>query len=108
MRSLYSRIFALLILGISFTSAQLSTPGRFALRLAAQDTSLSEGLLSNIVAEIRLVGDSLTWFGTGRGLAMHEASVCKEDRAVCHCLQRLLLQINAHRQHFQLELMSCK
>ena len=72
MRSLYSRIFTLLILGISSTSAQLSTPGRFALRIAAQDTSLSEGLLSNIVAEIRLVGDSLTWFGTGRGLAMHD------------------------------------
>ena len=72
MRSLYSRIFTLLILGISSTSAQLSTPGRFALRLAAQDTSLSEGLLSNIVAEIRIVGDSLTWFGTGRGLAMHD------------------------------------
>ena len=72
MRLLYSRIFTLLILGISSTSAQLSTPDRFALRLAAQDTSLSKGLLSNIVAEIRLVGDSLTWFGTGRGLAMHD------------------------------------
>ena len=72
MRSLFSRIFTLLILGISSTSAQLSTPGRFTLRLAEQDTSLSEGLLSNIVAEIRLVGDSLTWFGTGRGLAMHD------------------------------------
>ena len=72
MRSLYSRIFTLLILGISSISAQLSTPDRFALRLAAQDTSLSKGLLSNIVAEIRLVGDSLTWFGTGRGLAMHD------------------------------------
>ena len=72
MRSLYSKIFTLLVLGISSTSAQLSTPDRFALRLAAQDTSLSEGLLSNIVAEIRIVGDSLTWFGTGRGLAMHD------------------------------------
>ena len=61
-----------MVLGISSTSAQLSTPDRFALRLAAQDTSLSEGLLSNIVAEIRIVGDSLTWFGTGRGLAMHD------------------------------------
>ena len=61
-----------MVLGISSTSAQLSTPDRFALRLAAQDTSLSEGLLSNIVAEIRIVGDSLTWFGTGRGLAVHD------------------------------------
>ena len=72
MRSLYNRILTFLVLGISFTSAQTSTPDRFALRLAAQDTSLSEGLLSNIVAEIRIVGDSLTWFGTGRGLAMHD------------------------------------
>ena len=72
MRSLYSRIFTILILGLSSTNAQLNTPSRFSLRLAAQDTSLSEGLLSNIVAEIRLVGDSLTWFGTGRGLAMHD------------------------------------
>ena len=72
MRSLYSKIFTLFVLGISSISAQLSTPDRFALRLAAQDTSLSEGLLSNIVAEIRIVGDSLTWFGTGRGLAMHD------------------------------------
>ena len=72
MRSLYSRIFTILILGLSSTNAQMNTPGRFSLRLAAQDTSLSEGLLSNIVAEIRLVGDSLTWFGTGRGLAMHD------------------------------------
>jgi len=72
MRSLYSKIFALLVLGISSISAQLSTPDRFALRLAAQDTSLSEGLISNIVAEIRIVGDSLTWFGTGRGLAVHD------------------------------------
>tara|TARA_Y100000768_G_scaffold46880_1_gene30580 strand:+ start:4720 stop:6405 length:1686 start_codon:yes stop_codon:yes gene_type:complete len=72
MRSLYNRILTFLVLGISFTSAQTSTPDRFALRLATQDTSLSEGLLSNIVAEIRIVGDSLTWFGTGRGLAMHD------------------------------------
>ena len=72
MRSSFSKIFILLILGISSTSAQLNTPGRFALRLAVQDTALSKGLLSNIVAEIKLVGDSLTWFGTGQGLAMYD------------------------------------
>ena len=72
MISLYSKIFIFLALGISSIRSQVSTPDRFALRLATQDTSLSEGLLSNIVAEIRLVGDSLTWFGTGRGLAMHD------------------------------------
>ena len=86
MRTLYSRIFTLLILGISSTSAQLSTPGRFALRIAAQDTSLSEGLLSNIVAEIRLVGDSLTWFGTGRGLAMHDGKSVYSHRTTLDSL----------------------
>ena len=86
MRSLYSRIFTLLVLGISSTSAQLSTPDRFALRLAAQDTSLSEGLLSNIVAEIRIVGDSLTWFGTGRGLAMHDGKSVYSHRTTLDSL----------------------
>ena len=86
MRSLSSIIFTLLILGISSTSAQLSTPGRFALRLAAQDTSLSEGLLSNIVAEIRPVGDSLTWFGTGRGLAMHDGKSVYSHRTTLDSL----------------------
>ena len=42
------------------------------MKSALQDTFLSEGLLSNIVAEIRLMGDSLTWFGTGQGLALHD------------------------------------
>ena len=32
----------------------------------------SEGLNSNVVAEIKLMGDSLTWFGTGRGLSMYD------------------------------------
>ena len=86
MRSLSSRIFTLLILGISSTSAQLSTPGRFALRLATQDTSLSEGLLSNIVAEIKPVGDSLTWFGTGRGLAMHDGKSVYSHRTTLDSL----------------------
>ena len=32
---------------------------------------------SNIVAEIRSVGDSLTWFGTGQGLALHNNTTNK-------------------------------
>ena len=71
MRSLYSNILTLTLL-VSSLSGQSQTPDRFALRMAAQDTFLNEGLLSNIVAEIRLMGDSLTWFGTGRGLALYD------------------------------------
>ena len=71
MRSLYSNLLTFTLL-VSSLSGQSQTPDRFALRMAAQDTFLNEGLLSNIVAEIRLMGDSLTWFGTGRGLALHD------------------------------------
>ena len=71
MRSLYSNILTLTLV-VSSLSGQSQTPNRFALRIAVQDTFLNEGLLSNIVAEIRLMGDSLTWFGTGRGLALHD------------------------------------
>ena len=71
MRLSYNSIYSLLIL-TSLLSAQSNTPDRFALRTVVQDTFLSQGLLSNIVAEIRLMGDSLTWFGTGQGLALHD------------------------------------
>ena len=71
MRSLYNNILTLTLL-VSSLSGQSQTPDRFALRMAVQDTFLNEGLLSNIVAEIRLMGDSLTWFGTGRGLALYD------------------------------------
>lgn len=53
-------------------TAQWGTPSRFSLKTTGTDSSLSAGLTSNIVAEIRQVGDSLTWFGTGRGLALHD------------------------------------
>ena len=52
-------------------SAQFFSPSRFSLNSTVQDTFLSKGLLSNIIAEVRLMGDSLTWFGTGQGLALH-------------------------------------
>ena len=70
MKLSYNRIFIVLIL-TSQLSAQFFSPGRFLLNSTVQDTFLSEGLLSNIIAEVRLMGDSLTWFGTGQGLALH-------------------------------------
>ena len=51
---------------------QNPSPNRFALNTTANSSSLSNGLSSNIVAEIRLMGDSLTWLGTGQGLALHD------------------------------------
>ena len=51
---------------------QSATPSRFSLKTALEDTFLTEGLTSNVVAEIRMMGDSLTWFGTGQGLALHD------------------------------------
>ena len=57
---------------ISILVGQNPSPSRFALNPTVQDTFLSEGLSSNIVAEIRLMGDSLTWLGTGQGLALHD------------------------------------
>ena len=52
--------------------AQQEIPSRFSLRALASDSTFQLGLSSNIVAEIRLLGDSLTWFGTGQGLALHD------------------------------------
>jgi len=49
-----------------------STPNRFALDTELSDSLFDTGLSTNIVAEIRTMGDSLTWFGTGRGLAVHD------------------------------------
>ncbi|MGY8764663.1 MAG: hypothetical protein ACKVLE_08015, partial [Fidelibacterota bacterium] len=51
---------------------QSGTPSRFSLKTALEDTFLIEGLTSNVVAEIRTMGDSLTWFGTGQSLALHD------------------------------------
>jgi ligand-binding sensor domain-containing protein len=62
----------LLILILSLVIAQGPSPSRFSLKNAVEDTFLTRGLKSNIVAEIRIMGDSLTWFGTGQGLALHD------------------------------------
>ena len=61
--------------------AQHYGPSRFLLQSTVQDTFLSQGLQSNIVAEIRLMGDSLTWFGTGRGLALHDGKKIYHHRS---------------------------
>ena len=52
--------------------AQFHTPTRFSLKSTAVDSFFQSGLSSNIVAEVRLLGDSLTWLGTGQGLAFHD------------------------------------
>ena len=65
--------FSKLILFLSsaiILSGQIQSPMRFHLILD-EDTLKSAGLKSNIIAEIKLMGDSLTWLGTGQGLALH-------------------------------------
>ena len=64
--------FILFILFIAQVLAQHHTPIRFSLKSTANDSNFISGLSSNIVAEIRLLGDSLTWLGTGQGLAFHD------------------------------------
>ncbi len=72
-RSLYNNTFFIIIF-LSHLHAQVYSPERFSLRTAVQDTFLSQGLISNIVAEVKLMGDSLTWFGTGQGLALFDGN----------------------------------
>ena len=73
MRSLYNNTLFIIIF-LSQLYAQVYSPERFSLRPAVQDTFLSQGLISNIVAEVKLMGDSLTWFGTGQGLALFDGN----------------------------------
>ena len=54
--------------------SQSFTPFRFALKSTLADSFITQGLTSNVVAEIRIMGDSLTWFGTGMGLALHDGN----------------------------------
>ena len=68
-------LFNKLILYIFFIAqvlAQHHSPARFSLKSTASDSFFHSGLSSNIVAEVRLLGDSLTWLGTGQGLAFHD------------------------------------
>ena len=59
---------------LSIISAQSYSPNYFTISSVVQDTFMSKGLLSNMVAEIKLMGDSLTWLGTGKGLALYDGS----------------------------------
>ena len=47
-----------------------SSPARYA--LTNNDSLFEKSLTTNIVAEIKTMGDSMTWLGTGRGLALHD------------------------------------
>jgi len=58
----------------AFLVAQSFAPINFNLNLDENDSTTSTGLKSNIIAEIKLMGDSLTWFGTGQGLAMYDGN----------------------------------
>ena len=73
MKLLYNKTL-FITLFFSLTYAQYLSPQRFQMR-STSDGEISffdEGFNSNVVAEIKLMGDSLTWFGTGRGLSMSD------------------------------------
>ena len=72
MRLLFNSIA--LFLFSAFLVAQSFAPINFNLNLDENDSTTSTGLKSNIIAEIKLMGDSLTWFGTGQGLAMYDGN----------------------------------
>ena len=81
--------FNKLILFIFFIAqvlAQHHTPTRFSLKSAASDSFFHGGLSSNIVAEVRLLGDSLTWLGTGQGLAFHDGDKVYSHKATSDSL----------------------
>ena len=71
MLSSFNRLI-FIYLFISQVLAQSYAPIRYSLKSTASDSFFQSGLSSNIVAEIRLLGDSLTWLGTGQGLAFHD------------------------------------
>ena len=66
-----------------------TSPSRFSLTAELTDTLLEAGLTTNVVAEIRTMGDSLTWFGTGRGLAVHDNNMVFMYRTTPDSLQNL-------------------
>ena len=68
----FNRVFFFSVLFIAQIMAQYHAPERFSLKSTANDSFFQVGLSSNIIAEIRLLGDSLTWLGTGQGLALHD------------------------------------
>ena len=73
MKLSFSNILLYLV-SLTTVWGQVSSPNRFSLKSAGDGevSYFDDGFSSNVVAEIRLMGDSLTWFGTGRGLSMHD------------------------------------
>ena len=74
MRLLLNKIYIAIALLACYSHAQTGSPERFLLRSSPADTFLSQGLTSNVVAEVKLMGDTLTWFGTGQGLALFDGN----------------------------------
>ena len=70
MKLLFNKLAFLIFL--NFLGAQSFAPSNF--NLEGNDSTTSVGIKSNIIAEIKLMGDSLTWFGTGQGLAMYDGN----------------------------------
>ena len=70
MKLLFNKLAFLILL--NFLCAQSFAPINF--NLEGNDSTTSVGIKSNIIAEIKLMGDSLTWFGTGQGLAMYDGN----------------------------------
>jgi len=75
MKLLFNNIFLHLVL-LAIIYGQVASPTRFSLKSTGDGevSYFADGFASNVVAEIRLMGDSLTWFGTGRGLSMHDGN----------------------------------
>ena len=73
MKLLFNNILLSLIC-LAFINGQSLSPKRFSLKSTGDGevSYFDDGFTSNVVAEIRLMGDSLTWFGAGRGLSMHD------------------------------------
>ena len=73
MKLLYNRLIIYILLS-ALGFSQNPSPFRYSLKSTTDgETSFFEdGFNSNVVAEIKLMGDSLTWFGTGRGLSLYD------------------------------------
>ena len=72
---LFSKLLFLII--INFLSGQISHPSKFLLNSYELDSTYNRGLKSNTVAEIRKMGDSITWIGTSQGLSHHNNATNK-------------------------------
>ena len=73
MKLSYNKLIIYILLSVLGFS-QNPSPYRYSLKSTTDgETSFFEdGFNSNVVAEIKLMSDSLTWFGTGRGLSLYD------------------------------------